>query len=83
MDSEVRQDLPVDIDVVCFESMNKQAVSQAVRFGSRFDPDDPETPEIPFSDSAVSVGILKGSFNSFFGSTVVAVARPIESFRLF
>jgi len=79
MDSQVRKDLPVDIDVVCFESMDKQAVGQAVHFGGRFDPDDPKAPEIPLAGSAVSVGILQCSFDSLLGCTVVVAARTIVS----
>ena len=83
MDSQIRKDLPVDIDVVCFKSVNKPAVGQTVRFGGRLDPDDPEASEVPLAGPAVSVGILQRSFDSFLGRAVVAVARSIVSFREF
>src|SRR3990172_8313099 len=64
VDSQIREDLPVDLDAGFLQPEDELAVREPVLARGGVHPGDPERPELPLLRAPIAVGVLQGSDRS-------------------
>jgi hypothetical protein len=75
-DREIREHLPVELDVRGLEPRHELVVRQPVCAGACVDPHDPEPAELTLAHLAVAIGVRERALDLLLGVLVVRLLEP-------
>lgn len=76
---EFGEDFAVEFDVVFFLDINKSRIGETVLAEGVVEADDPEASERALFGSPVTIGVLAGLHDGFFGGAIICLAMPTKS----
>lgn len=76
---EFGEDFAVEFDVVFFLDIDKSRIGETVLAEGVVEADDPEASERSLLGAAVTIGVLAGFHDGFFGGAIICLAMPTKS----